>query len=267
MNRVGIQTYPLSLIFRREGKELAEHLDDAFSLVARCGIEAIEPNLPTSEVHAHELCMLSKKHNLDMPSAYANVRLHTSGWRQEVERTLQQLEWVKPLHVQVLTVNPEPIDWNSPENKSDEQLATQAVALQSLGEAVSRLGIKLGYHVHSPEMRAGARELHHMMLNSNSRHVGMCLDAHWIFRGAENSQLALFDIMKLYGDRIVELHARQSIGGVWSETLCDGDIDYSQVAARLKASQFEGPIIIEQCFEQGTPFTMPVDQALRANRE
>ena len=53
------------------------------------------------------------------------------------------------------------------------------------------------------------------------RDVGMklCLDTHWIYRGAGNSNVALFDILKLYGDRVVSLHLRQSVGGVWSETL------------------------------------------------
>ena len=61
-------------------------------------------------------------------------------------------------------------------------------------------------------------------LGTDPEHVTLCLDAHWICRGAGNSAVALFDVVKLYGPRVTELHLRQSVDNVWTEALSEGDI-------------------------------------------
>ncbi|MCW8983980.1 MAG: LSm family protein, partial [Thermoanaerobaculales bacterium] len=65
----------------------------------------------------------------------------------------------------------------------------------------------------------------HMMLGTDPANVTLCLDAHWIYRGAGNSAVALFDVVKLYGRRVTELHLRQSKANIWTEALSEGDID------------------------------------------
>lgn len=95
------------------------------------------------------------------------------------------------------------------------------------------MGITLAYHNHDAEMREGAREFHHMLTGTNPENVKLCLDAHWIYRGAGNSQFALFDIVELYCDRIVERHLRQSHDGIWSEVFGAGDIDYTSLTVML----------------------------------
>jgi inosose dehydratase len=137
------------------------------------------------------------------------------------------------LDTQVAVVNPTPIRWGQPLDKSDGELATQARALQTLAERLAVHGVRLAYHTHDAEMRHAAREFHHMLLATDPAVVGLCLDAHWIYRGAGNSQVALFDIVQLYGSRVVSLHLRQSRNGVWTETLdeADGaDLDYARLA-------------------------------------
>jgi inosose dehydratase len=115
-------------------------------------------------------------------------------------------------------------------------------------------------------MRASAREFHHMMLGTDPAQVGLCLDAHWIYRGAGNSQVALYDIVQLYGSRIASLHLRQSRGGVWTQALGDGDIDYQPLVARLRELRFAGPLIMEQAVEKGTPTDLPPVERERQSR-
>jgi len=99
-----------------------------------------------------------------------------------------------------------------------------------------------------------------MLLASDPRNVSLCLDAHWVYRGSGNSQVALFDVVKLYGKRIVEVHIRQSKGGIWQETFSDGDIDYRRLATDLKAQNVRPLLVLEQCLEKGSPNTMgPVE--------
>ena len=76
-------------------------------------------------------------------------------------------------------------------------------------ERLQAMSMTLAYHNHDMEMRCSAREFHHMMLGTDPELVTLCLDAHWIYRGSEDSSVALFDIVKLYVKRISEFHIRQ----------------------------------------------------------
>jgi inosose dehydratase len=137
----------------------------------------------------------------------------------------------------------------------------QAGNLDRLGAELRKQGQVLSYHFHEPEFRCAAREFHHMMLGTDPRNVTLCLDAHWVFRGASDSQVALFDIVKLYGPRISELHLRQSSGGVWTETFGSGDIDYPRLAAELVKMKIRPHVVLEQAAEAKTPKTMGAVEA------
>lgn len=262
MNAIlGAQHYPWSQIYGREGKELSDHLDEVFTLLRECGIAAWEPIVAPSE-DFQTLGQTLVRHGLQMPSIYLNSTLHTADWQRSVDGVVRQAREAKEAAgTRVVVVNPEPIAWGEPLDKSDDQLRVQARSLQSLGEALNGEDLRLAYHTHDAEMRHAAREFHHMMLATDATTVGLCLDSHWIYRGAGNSEIALGDIVKLYGGRIASLHLRQSQRGVWSETLEDGDINYDPLARTLQAMNFSGPIIIEQASEDGTPRTMTPLQA------
>lgn len=268
MNAIlGCQEFPWGQIYARQNKKLADHLPEVLATVRRCGLRAWEPFLLPSRESAQALGALAGEHGLSMPSAYANVRLHQGDWAEHVQATIEAARWMGEVGTQVLVVNPEPIDWNKPLDKNDAQLATQASAMQALGEALRQHGQRLAYHIHAPEMRQAAREFHHTLLNTEARDVGLCLDTHWIYRGAGDSQAALYDIVKLYGSRIVSLHLRQSRGGVWSESFGDGDIDHAPLARTLREMNFSGPLILEQASEKGTPSLMQPEEALRQSAE
>ncbi len=111
--------------------------------------------------------------------------------------------------------------------------------MNRLGAELKKIGLTLAYHNHDMELREAAREFHHMMLGTDPANVTLCLDSHWVYRGSGNSQIALFDIVKLYGSRVSELHLRQSKDGVWTEALGDGDIDYRAFASALRR---RGPV-------------------------
>ena len=95
-----------------------------------------------------------------------------------------------------------------------------------------------------------------MMVGTDPDWVGFCLDSHRVFRGAGDSQVALMDILKLYGERVVEWHLRQSRGGVWTESLGEGDIDYPSVVDLLAGEGVRPHLVLEQAPEKGTPSTL-----------
>jgi len=203
-----------------------------------------------------------------MPSIYVNSTLHEAA---EAERSIAQVlavaREVRPVGARIIVTNPNPIRWGGPENKSDDQLRTQAAAMDRLGKELAALKMTLAYHNHDIELRQAAREFHHMMSGTDPRYVSLCLDAHWVYRGSGNSSVALFDVVKLYGDRVKEIHLRQSQNGVWSETLGPGDIDYEALARALAKKQAKPNLVLEVGVEPGTPKTMSPVAAHRQSAE
>jgi len=192
-----------------------------------------------------------------MPSVYVNSVMHQ---QEEVEKSIKNVlaiaDEVKKFGTKIMVTNPSPIRWGGDELKTDDQLITQAGAMEKLGIALREKGITLAYHTHAPEFLAGAREFHHVMLNTSPENVSFCFDVHWVFRGSVDSNVAVFDVLKLYGKRVVELHVRQSVNGIWAETFGEGDIDYPRLVRELKAMKIFPHIVIEQCVEEKTPNTM-----------
>lgn len=69
------------------------------------------------------------------------------------------------------------------------------------------------------------------------------------------------NVMKMHGDRIVELHLRQSTNGVWSETFGPGDIDYTKIALGLEKLRLTPHLVIGQCIEDKTVVNINVVEA------
>ena len=260
---VACQQYTWFSYFRREGKEWAKDLDASLKTFTTSGLQGFEPSFEAAD-QVKNLQPLLKKHGVWTKSLYVNSTLHEAA---EVEKSLASVlsiaKAAKAMGVEIVVTNPAPIQWGGPQNKNDEQLKVQAQALNQLGKELRQLGLKLAYHTHDPEMREGAREFHHMLVGTKPENVHFCLDAHWIYRGAGNSQVALFDIVNLYADRIVELHLRQSHDGTWSEVFEPGDIDYEKLAEMLLSKNLHPHMVLEQAVEKGTPQTMDTVEAMR----
>lgn len=250
-------SYAWLTFYNRAGKKWMQDPDASFRDFVAAGFTAYEPGVDSLK-QVQELGPLLKRYNVSMPSLYVNSSLHERAEAdQSIAAALAIAEVAKPMGTRVIVTNPNPIKWGSDENKTDAQLEEQVRNLDRLGVELRQRGLTLAYHTHAPEHRAAAREFHHMMLGSNPEHVKLCLDAHWVYRGSENSQVALFDVVKLYGKRIVELHVRQSQDGIWAETFTPtGDIDYNRLVMMLKTMNVKPLVVLEQCLEKGSPNTM-----------
>ena len=123
--------------------------------------------------------------------------------------------------------------------------------MDRLGARLRVMGLTLAYHNHDAELRQAARELHHSLLATDPKNVSFCFDFHWVYRGSGNSHVALMDVLKLYGNRVAELHLRQSKAGVWTETLCEGDIDYRTISAQLRKINVKPHLVLEQGGREG----------------
>jgi inosose dehydratase len=264
---IAVNDYAWKTFYQREGREMAAHLDQALGEIAGLGFAGYEPNVLSLEM-LQDLAPRLESRQLALHSIYVNSTLHTSAEVDEsIERILAVAGAARSLDTRIVVTNPSPIRWGGDEAKNDGQLACQADALNRLGGELHKLGMVLAYHNHDPEMRHAAREFHHMMLATDPGLVALCLDPHWIYRGADDSQIALFDILKLYGSRVVEIHIRQSQGGVWGEVFGPGDIDYPRLVEVLHAAHVEPHLVMEQCVEKATPHTLNAVEAHRQGLE
>ena len=259
---IACNQYSGHVFYQRENKNFKGDLDAGLSDYAASGLNGIEPTFDTVD-DIEKLHPLLNKHDLEMRSFYANSELHDAAKAdQSVAKILTLAAQAKKLGTRLVVTNPSPIAWGGTQNKTDEQLVVQRNALNQLGAKLSAMGMMLSYHNHDMEMREAAREFHHMMVGTDPRLVTLCLDSHWIYRGAGNSSVALFDIVKLHGDRVTELHIRQSKNHVWSETFGPGDIDYERLTRALVKLNRRPHLVLEQAVESGTPHTLNTVQAL-----
>ncbi len=260
-------SYTWETFYAREKKTFRAALGTGLGEVAQSGMDGYEPSIGTpADIDTY--ASLLSGHHLQMRSIYVNSTLHIPEEADKNIATIMDIaRKAKSAGTRIIVTNPSPIRWGGPDNKDDRQLRCQASALERLGAGLQSAGLSLAYHNHDIELRNAAREFHHMMAGTDPAKVFLCLDCHWIFRGSGNSEVALFDILKLYGSRIIELHLRQSKDGTWTETLGEGDIDYSAVAGHLKSIGVKPLLVLEQAPEKGTPATMDALQSHRRSRE
>ncbi|GAB2544674.1 sugar phosphate isomerase/epimerase family protein [Spirosoma aerophilum] len=260
---IACNSYNWLTFYERQGKTWMADPDASLAELAQSGITAYEPGLSSAE-DVKKLLPFLTKYKLVMHSLYVNSTLHKADEaRQSIDSVMAIADAARPAGTSIFVTNPSPIKWGTNDDKSDDELTEQARNLDQLGAELRKRGITLAYHTHAPEHRQAAREFHHMLLATDPRNVSLCLDAHWVYRGSGNSQVALFDVVKLYGKRIVEVHIRQSKNGIWQESFGEGDIDYKRLANALKAQGVRPNLVIEQCLEKGSPNTMSVVEAHR----
>jgi inosose dehydratase len=253
--------YPWLTFYGREKRDWNKDKDASLGEVARAGLDGFEP-IANAPADIRDLAPRLKKAKLEMRSLYMNALLHEKAKAGEtIKNALAVADEGRKVGLKVMVVNPTPIRWGGGEDKSDEQLKVQAAELDRLGAALRKRDVTLAYHNHDAEMRRSAREFHHMMLGTDADNVKLCLDSHWVYRGSGDSQVALFDVVKLYVGRIVELHLRQSKKGVWTETFGEGDIDYGRLVKALVAKKLRPLCVLEQAVEAKSPNTLKAGEA------
>jgi len=193
-------------------------------------------------------------------SLYTGGRFHEPGQAREVvARLLAAAKVCAQAGFVVISCNPDPIG----RDKTDEELKTQAAALDEFGQGLNALGLKLGVHNHTPEMANHAREFHYNFDHTKPAAVGFCFDVHWVWKGGVQP----LDALKEYGERVVTWHLRQSRQGIWWEDLDTGDIDYATVAQYAMAHHLPRRFSVELALENGTKITRSAVENHRRSRE
>jgi inosose dehydratase len=263
---ISANEYNWITFYQRSGKKWGEDWDACLSEYAKTKIPGFEPSL-RDVAHLEELAPYLEKHQIRMPSFYVGSWMHEEdAAKKSMDTILGIAEKSRKFGTKIIVTNPNPIQWGDGPLKNDDQLFCQSSHLDQLGKEISKLGMKLAYHTHDVELKAGAREFHHVLQNTSPEHLHFCMDVHWMYRGSANSQWAVFDTLKMYANRIVSFHLRQSQHGVWTETFRPtGDIDYYRFAKEVKNLGIKAHLVIEQCLEEKTTVQFGAVQAHQIN--
>lgn len=256
---VGSNIYGWGQYAQRDHKGL--DIEEVISALRDTGYDYLESNLDVARPDANaRFAEQLRAKGLQPVSLYTGARLHEAGKAGEVVRQILAAAKVcQQAGFQVISCNADPIG----REKTDEELKTQAAALEELGEGLNGLGLKLGVHHHTPEMATQAREFHYNFRHTKPEMVGFCYDVHWVWKGGVQP----LDALKEYGARVVTWHLRQSRNGVWWEDLDTGDIDYAAVAQYARAHRLPRRFTVELALENGTQITRSAIENHRRSRE
>lgn len=255
---VAIQLY----VFGEPAREPGPALEGVLTTVKKAGVQNIQAWLDyfSSDESTKTLSDLLNKHGIQMVAAYSGGVFHIADQADlRIQRIVERAKRGKEMGLKVVVVNPDP----KPERKTDAELQVQAEKINILAESISALGLRLALHHHSPEMADGAREWRHILKHTNPGEVFFCLDLDWVLQGGQDP----FEILAEAGNRLLDLHLRNSRNGIWTESIEEGDIDFKKVGDTLKASGYTGYLTIELAREDGMTESRNLAENLKRSRD
>lgn len=256
------QTYVWSQVLQQQGKSLSENLDSVFAATRSAGFDAVETMVQFVQTadSAARLADLLGKYQLRLSGIYGGGLMHeTEAGKRTVARLAGLAERIKRLGCDVLVFNPNPI---RSREKTQGELETQAALLNKLGRTLGESSIALNVHCHAPEMRSDAREFRSNLDRTDPSLVWLNADVHWIYRGGNDP----YELLDRYADRIGSCHLRNSVDGVWSEALGDGDVDYRRIVKIFATIKTPMWLTVELAYEKRTKQTRPLAENLARSR-
>ncbi|HEX8312138.1 MAG TPA: TIM barrel protein [Chthoniobacteraceae bacterium] len=257
---VGTQIYGWGQYYEREGKSVWAHLGEVLSPIRDAGYDYVEGFLNAKPEANLQFAEQLKSKGLKPVALYTGGSLHDAATADEkVAQLLASAKAAAEGGFSVINCNPEAVG----RGKTDAELEIQGKSLQTLGDELNMLGLKLGIHNHTPEMVNGAREFHANFKGTDPKTVGFCYDVHWVYRGGVQPAEAL----AAYGERIVSWHLRQSRDEIWWEDLDTGDVDYGFIANYAREHRLPQVFTVELALESGTKITRSVVENHARSRE
>ncbi|HSA26234.1 MAG TPA: sugar phosphate isomerase/epimerase family protein [Phycisphaerae bacterium] len=262
--RVAVQTYVWAQDRAAKKLDFWADLGNVFIEVAASGATHVEGFLDwfDTDAKAHRAQELLKQHALTLVGAYAGGVFHEEAEaRKTIDVILKQADRAKQRCGKIfIDVNPQPLPNRAA--KSEAQLAVQVAMLNLLGHKLADKGMSLVVHQHDAEILNDAKELRYHIAHLEAKVVGLCLDTHWVYRGGQDPLTLLMEA----GRKVRVLHLRNSVNGIWTESLGPGDVDYAAIANHLRQSGYNGWLIIELAYEQGTKVTRPLSENVKSSR-
>lgn len=260
---VSCMTFVWNTVLGPRGESVEDHFDEILAAIRSAGYEGVETfaDMIDRPERAERMSDLLKKHGLRLSAVYKGGPLHIKPQGEEtIGQLLHLARFMNKLGCDVLVFNPSPVGGRE---KTDAELQVQAELLNRLGRALRERSIALNIHSHTPAFRSNAREWRSNMDRTDPAVVWLNADVHWIYRGGCDP----YKLLSRYADRIGSCHLRNSINGVWTETLGDGDIDYRRIAKIFARVRKPIWLTVELAYERSTKQTRSVAENIKLSRK
>lgn len=146
--------------------------------------------------------------------------------------------------------------------KTENQLDAQAEILIKIREMAQQRNVVVNLHNHTYEVENDLYDLKGTLKRIPDIKLGP--DINWLQRAGVDPVQFILD----FGDRIVFMHLRdQSSDGRWSESMGEGNTDFSAIAKALRKIRFEGDLVVELAHENDFEPTRPIRESLHMSRE
>lgn len=260
--KLSVEIYIWIQRLESEKKTLAEGIEEVCASFHRAGYLRVELNQDFFQPALRQKTFtLLAKYLLAPETIYAGTTMHEAVAAEKSVREVVELgRLLKPHGTRVIVTNPSPKP--SQALKTGEELETEAKYVNQLAADLHQQGIKLALHHHTPELLEHAREWRYLLQHTDPSIVDCCVDVHWAYRGGQE----VMSFIRETGDRLVELHLRNSRQGVWMEDFGPGEVDYQPIADYLRGIGFNGYLVVELAYEKNTQITRSLDEDLRLSR-
>ena len=259
-SRVSVEGYIFQQYAQRAKKPLGEVLGEVIPMARAAGFHNVELNQAffAPELRARTVDLLHAS-GLRMPSVYVGGAMHEAEAAEKTtELALQVAEICRPFGCTGVVNNPNPKPGGA--EKTDAELTVQGEQINLLDAALKKQGVELRIHNHTPEMVSGAREFRSTLRTTNA---AICLDLDWVHQGGMDP----FELLHEAGSRVTEVHLRNSKEKLWLESLNEGDVDYSRIAAQMKRERQRPLLVVELAWRDNTSVTRSLAENLTLSRK
>jgi inosose dehydratase len=259
---IAVESYIFQQYAQRQKKTLADVIGEVIPMARAAGFRKVELNQQFFAPELRERVLdLIRGNGLRMPSVYVGGAMHRPELADAtIQRALGIADVCKPFGCKALVNNPDPKPHG--ERKTDQELAAEVEGLNRLGWKLASQGFQLRVHHHTPEMLENAREWRYILRNTDPKQVALCMDLDWVHQGDQDPMALLREA----GNRVAELHVRNSRDKLWLESFTAGDIDYYKVAEYFRKAGLYPLIVVELAYRPHTVVKHTLAEDLRSSR-
>ncbi|RVU03193.1 twin-arginine translocation signal domain-containing protein [Mucilaginibacter limnophilus] len=146
------------------------------------------------------------------------------------------------------------------EKKTEEHLDNEALVIKEIIKVCEKHGVVANIHSHINELQYDQFEWKGLIKRIPDMKLGP--DLNWVVRAGLDPVAFVHE----YGGQMIYMHLRdQTAGGVWTEAVGEGVIDFPGIAKALKDVNFNGTAAIELTFDK--PPVRPIKEDLKLSRE
>ncbi|MEH7745698.1 sugar phosphate isomerase/epimerase [Neobacillus drentensis] len=225
--------YGWSERWKRDGK--TPEWDELFRACAESGLDAVEIDADTEKLK------LARSYGLAISASYIGLPLHVPFNTLDVEQSILPFaERLAAAEGSDLLLNADPINWKNVVSKSEDHFKQQGENLSRISELVTPMGLKVCLHNHAADNHNATGDLRSVVQYADTS-VGLCVDTGWAFVSGCNP----IEWVNTYPDRINAFHLRNQHGGMPTEDLLEGDIDFSSLMASAASAHYNGWLALE----------------------